>query len=153
MPPGGAVDDGAARFVRRQSIREYLMDVGQLGPGLRGHDHELEVGALGAAVENAQLDAKLVLEVVDDFGPDVGLGGGGETQHRWYRLRAGALPDVTAHVAIVRPEIVTPLGQAVGFVQYPAADFPVLQCPAQRDAAQLLRRDDEDAGVAQAHPL
>ena len=46
-----------------------------------------------------------------------------------------------------------PLRQAVRLVQHPGADLTLGQDAAHGDAAKLLRRDDEDAGVSQAHSV
>ena len=52
MATGCAIDDGAARNLRRQVRFQDLMDVGELLTGRGLHDHKIQVGAVGAAVEN-----------------------------------------------------------------------------------------------------
>ena len=153
LPPGRAVDDGAARVIRRQILHEYLVNMGQLLPAAGRHHHEFQFGALGAAVEDPQRDAQLFLEIVRDFGLDIGLGGRRETRHRRHGILSRLLTDEAPHVTVIRPEVVPPLGEAVGLVQHPGADLPLRQDPPQRNAAQLLRRDDEYAGIPQPHPL
>ena len=153
MAPGRAVDDGPARSVRRQVRLENLVNVIELCRAAGGDHHEIQVGAPGAAVEDLHVNAQLVMEVLDDLVLHVGLGGGGEAQDGRRRLIPGLLPDEASYVAVVGPEVVSPPGEAVGLVQHPGADLPLVQCPPQGDAAQLFRRDQQDAGVAQPHPL
>ena len=93
------------------------------------------------------------MEILDDLVLHVGLGGGGEAQHRRNGIVAGPFSDEASHVAVVRAEVVSPPGEAVGLVQHPAADLPLVQDLPQGDAAQLLRGDQQDAGVAQADAL
>ena len=76
-----------------------------LAPGGR-HHHELQVRALGAAVENVQIDAELVPKMTHDVLHHVGLCGCGQTQHRRDRLRACLLADEASHVAVVGSEVV-----------------------------------------------
>ena len=151
--PRGAVDDGPARLVIRQVRRQYLVDVGKFRAAARWDHHELQVGAPGATVEHLQPDAELLTEVIGDLRLNVRLGGGRQAQHRRHGLLSGLLPDEPAHVAVVRPEVMPPLGQAVSLVQHPGPDLPLVQGAAERYAAQLLRRDQENAGVPQPHPV
>ena len=85
--------------------------------------------------------------------PHVRLGGRGQAQQRRYRPWSGLLADEAAHVAVVGTEVVAPAREAVGLVQHPAADLALVERPAQGAAAKLLRRDQEDACAAEAHPL
>ena len=152
-PACRAVDDGAARDMRRQIGLQHLADVIEL-LAARGRDHfEAEVAALGAAVEDRELDAELVAEVPDDVLAHVGLGGGGEAEQRRDRLITRLLADEAAHVAIVGAEVVAPAREAVRLVQHPAADLALVERPAKRATAELLRRDQEDARAAKAHAV
>ena len=135
-------------------IRQYLMDVGELGPSLRvGTTTNSRLARRAPPSKTLQLDAQLLPEVLDDVVLHAGLGGGGEAQDGRRKIITGLLPDEASHVAVVGAEVVAPTGETVGLVQHPAADFPLLQGPAQGDAAQLFRRDQQDAGVAQSYPL
>ena len=129
------------------------MYVGQLAFAAGGHHHEIQVGPLGAAVKHLQIDVQLFAEVAHYLGLDVGLGRGGEAQHRRNGLVPGPLADEAPHVTVVWAEVVSPPGEAVGFVQHPRADFPLGQDPPKGDAAQLFRRDEEDSRIAQTHPV
>ena len=145
-----AVDDGASRHVRRQVGLDDLVKVGELlAPGGR-HHHELQVRAPSAAVEDCDLDAKLVPKMGSDVRHHIGLRGRGQAQHRRDRLLSRLLTDEASHVTIVGPEIVPPLRQTVGLVEHPGADLALVEHPAQASVAQLLRRDDEDARIARA---
>ena len=139
VPARGAVDDGSTRHIIRQVLPQQSVDVVELGRAAGGHHHELQVGAPGPVVEDLQLDAQLLPEILYDLGLHVGLGGGGEAQHLRRLIIAGPLPDEAPHVAVVGPEVVPPLGQAVGLVHYPTSDLPLVQHPPQGHAAQLLR--------------
>ena len=58
--------------------------------------------------------------------------------------------DEAADVAVVGAEVVPPLREAVRFVNHPRADFTLLERSADGDASELLRRDEEDAGIPEA---
>ena len=152
-PARRAIDDGTARGVRRQIGVQHLVDVGELLAARGGDYVEAEVGALGAAVEDRELDAEPVAEVADDVLAHVGLGGGGEAEQRRDRLFTGLLADEAAHVAVVGAEVVTPAREAVRLVQHPAADLALVERGPQGAAAELLRRDQEDARAAEADAL
>ena len=153
VPPRRAVDDGAAAIVRGQ-VRLYdPVDVGGLSLAARQRHHEVQVGSPCAAVEDLQLDIELLAKVVLYLPLDVGLGGRCQTEHRWWRVALRSFADEPPHVAVVGAEVVPPLREAVSLVQNPGADLPLLEDAAHRDAAKLLRRDDEDAGVAEPNPV
>ena len=126
------------------------MNMGELFPARRRHDNEIEIGPSGAAVEDSEGDVQIVPKIGNDFLLHVGFGRGREAQHR--RIH-GVFANETGHVAVVGPEIVPPLREAMRFVEHPRADLALLECPAHGSAAELLRRDDEDAGVPEAHPV
>src|SRR5210317_1937178 len=90
-----------------------------------------------------------------DFLDDTFLGGGREAADRWYRLILflGELPNEAGCVKIVRSEIVPPLGQTVGFIEYPATDLALPQNISDSDAAKLLGGNVQDSGVSQSDPL
>ena len=123
-----------------------------LAPGGR-HYHEVQVRAPGAAVEDRQLDTELVAKVGCDVRHHIGLGGRSQAQHGRDRVHSRLLADEPPHVTVVGPEIVSPLRQAVGLVQHPSADLALVEHPAQRTVAELFRRDDENAGVPEPHPV
>ena len=132
---------------------QHLVDVGELLAARGGHHFVAQIAALGAAVEDRELDAELLAEVADDVLAHVRLGGRGQAQQRRYRPRRGLLADEAAHVAVVGTEVVAPAREAVGLVQHPAGDLALVQRPAQGAAAELLRRDQEDARASEAHTL
>ena len=149
LAAGGAVDDDPARLLVGEVGGDCSVNVRQFVGRVGLDDDKLQVGASRAAVQVFQVDLQFLAEVFDYFRLDVGLGGGGQAEDRWYWPVSGGLLDESAHVAIVGPEVVTPLGEAVGFVQDPGAYLPLGQYPAHRNAAELLRGDDQDRGVAQ----
>ena len=127
--------------------------MGELSLAARRHHHEVQIGALGAAVEDPEIDIELLVEVVHDLRHDVGLGRRGQTQHRRHRVISGPLADEASHVPVVGPEIVPPSREAVGLVQHPGTDLPLIEDAAHRAVAKLLGRDDEDTGVPHPHPI
>ena len=147
----GAVDDGAAGLVGRQIGGQQVVNEGELLAARRRDDLEAQVVARRAAVEDVELDAESFLEVLDDLRDDRGLGGGSQAQDGGNLAVSGLVADEAADVAVVRPKVLAPFGQAVRLVENPAADLPLLQGLSQGAVAQLLGRDEHDAGVAQAH--
>ena len=79
-----------------------LVEVGELLSSRGRYHHEVQVRALGAAVENVQLDPELVAKVRDDVHHHLGLGGRGQAQHRRDRVLPRLLADEASHVAVVR---------------------------------------------------
>ena len=164
LPARGAVDDGTARRIRRQIGHENPVNAIRLrAPGRRHHD-ELQIGAVGTAVEDGEFNAEPVAKVLPDVLHHVRLGRGGQAQHRRrlpgraFRMSDGAigrllhaLPDEAPDVAVVRAEVVAPAGQTMGFVQHPGADLALLERSAHGPTAKLLRRNNEDSRSAQAH--
>ena len=141
VPPGRAVDDGPTLEVGGQVALENVVQVGQL-PGLISlNNPELKVGPLRATVYDFEVDLQGFLEVVDDLLLDVGLGGGGETQDGRLAATFTVPMDEAADVPVVRAEVVPPLGEAVGLVQHPRPDQPLLQGAPEGPAPQLFRRD------------
>ena len=122
-----------------------------LGGGGPDH-HEIQVGALGTAVQHLHLDAENLLEVFDDLLLDVGFGGGGQAEDGRRRRIAGLFPYEPADVAVVGPEVVAPLGETVGFVQDPCPDGPLGQGVAHGFASELFGRYQQDRGVPQPEP-
>jgi len=70
-----------------------------------------------------QLDADFAFEVSQDIDNDVGLGRRGEAQYGRNRLITGFLADESADLAIIGTKILSPLGEAVRFVEHPGANF------------------------------
>ena len=153
VAPRGAVDDRPARLIRRQVGLQYLVDVGGLLPRARPHHDELQIGTLSSAVEDLEVDAQLLPEVVDDLGLHVGFGGRREAEDRRDWPIPRLLADEAPHVPVVGPEVVPPLREAVCLVQHPAADLPLVQGAPEGDVAELLGRRDDDANVSQPHPI
>ena len=119
----------------------------------RRHHCKLQIGAPGTAIEDLQTYIKFVPKMLLDVLHYVGFGGRSQAQHRrdWIRFRLFA--DEASHVAIIRPEVVPPLREAMGLVQHPSPDLALIEHAAQGTVAELLGRDDENAGVAQTHPV
>ena len=136
----------------RYAVRIWWMWANFSPPRCRDH-LERQVGTFGAAVEDLQPDAELVLEVAYDVPGHVRLGGRGQAQHRRHRPGTGLLPDEAAHVTVIGPEVVPPARQAVRLVQHPAADLALVEHPAQGTGAKLLRRDDQNARISQPDPV
>ena len=153
LPARCAIDDGAAGSVGRQIGLQNLMDVTELLAACGRHHLEGQVAALGPAVEDRELDADLVPEVLRDVVGDVRLGGCRQAKHRRHRLITGLFPDEASDITVVGTEIVAPARQAVGLVEHPAADLALVQSPAKGAGAELLRRDEKDACVPEAHPV
>ena len=108
-----------------------------------------------AAGKGEYPQAELALDDVNDLGADILLGGGGEALHRWYiaLLCLCKLTDKTDGIEVIGSEIVAPFGEAVGLVKDPGADLALGNGGAERGIAQLLRRHQQDADIAQPHPF
>ena len=115
----------------------------------RGHHLESQVVALRPAVEDLELDADFFAEVAQDVLDDRRLCRGGQADDGRRRFGGGALPDEPAHVAVVRPEVVAPARQAVGFVEHPGADLALLDGFHHPPVAELLGRSQDDPRIAQ----
>ena len=116
-----------------------------------GMTSKLRLSARRAAVEDVELDAQTLPEVLDDLDDDRGLGGGSQAQDRGNCVVSGLVADEAADVAVVGLEVLAPFGKAVRLVEHPAADLPLIQGLSQGAVAELLGRDKHDAGVAQAY--
>ena len=116
-----------------------------------GLDHlEGEVVPEGAAVDQLQLDPEPAVEVVEDIAEHARLRRGREADERSRRIVAAVLADEAADVAVVGAEVLAPLREAVRLVDHPVADLALLEDGPDRRVPQLLRRDQEDGGIA--HP-
>ena len=153
LPARRAVDDGATGHVRRKIRHQYLVKVSELLAAGGRYHREFQVLALSAAVEDRQLDAELVAEMGRNVLHHFRLRGCGEAEHRRNRTLSRLLADEAPHVAVVGPEVVPPLRQAVGFVQHPGGDLALLERPAQARIAELLRRDDKYARVSESDSI
>ena len=96
LAAGGAVDDGPARLVPGEVGGDYAVNVRQFVGRVGLDDDKLQVGASGAAVQVFQVDLQFLVEVLDYFRLDVGLGGGGEAEDWWYWPVSGGLLDESA---------------------------------------------------------
>ena len=126
------------------------MNVGEFFAACGRHHHEAQIVPLGTAVKDLELDAQLVTKVYDNVFFDVGFGRRRQAQHGRGRCM---LTDELRHVAIVGTKVVPPLGQAMCLVKDPGADLALFDRTTNRLAAQLLRSDDQDAGVTEADAI
>ena len=60
--------------------------------------------------------------MAQDVLPHLRLGRGGQAQHR--RI-GGLFADEARHIAVIRPKVMAPLGQAMRLVEHPSADLPL----------------------------
>ena len=126
------------------------MNVGEFFAACGRHHHEAQIVPLDTTVKHLEFDAQLVTKVRDNVFFDVGFGRRRQAQHGRGRCM---LTDELRHVAIVGTKVVPPLGQAMGLVKDPCTDLALFERAANRSAAQLLRSDDQDAGVAKADAI
>ena len=113
-PPGSSLGQVGSDYV--VYIGEFLLGVGL--------DHDkFQVGAVGASVQVGQFNQEFLAEVLDYFSFYLRLGGGGQAEYRRRWAVARGLLDELADVAVIGPEVVAPLGEAMGFIQYPGAYF------------------------------
>ena len=127
-----------------------LVYVGEFFRGSGLDDDEVQVGPLGAAVEGLEVYAHFVLEVVGYLLDDVGFGCGREAEDGGCGGVACVLLDEAADVAVVGAEVVSPLGEAVGFIQDPGAHLSLADGLAYCAVSEDFRRYEEDGGGA--HP-
>ena len=131
--PGGAVDDGALVTV----LPEDFQELGLLVPGLP--DLEVEVWPVEAGGQDHGVPE---LQNPDDVLPDLGRGRGGKgADHR----PPGQRLDEARDFQVTGPEILAPLGNAVGLVH---ADHENLRASGEVQellGLQPLRRHVEDA--------
>ena len=111
------------------------------------------LAAPGAPVQYLQLDGVGLPEVLPDLLLDLRFGRCGEAEDRGGPAPARVPVDELADVAVVGPEIVAPLGETVRLVQDPGPDETLFQRRAGGPGPQLLRRDQDDGGVAQPDPV
>ena len=88
---------------------------------------ELQVHPQRAAIDAGELRSQLGSEVVEDVAHHARLGGRGEAEEGRDRFVAGELLGEPRNVAVVRTEIVAPFREAVGLIDHPVADLPLLQ--------------------------
>ena len=93
----------------------------------------------------------MLLDLLDDitFG---GCREAGDGRRRNSLLRRH-FTDKARNIQIVRPERVSPAGETVRFVEYPAADLTLPDHLPERDIAQLLRGDIQDGDITKTNPL
>ena len=79
------------------------------------------------AVDPLEADAQFFPKVIADIVDDTRLGRRGEADQRGRLAVSGVFPDEARDVAVIRPEVVAPLGYAMRFVDNPVSDFPLFQ--------------------------
>jgi len=84
----------------------------------------------------------------DDVGPGLGIGGGGEGDQR----HLGEEAPQAAELHVFGPEIMPPLGDAVGFVNGKEGDLHLLQPLQEGIAHQTFRRHIEQLQLAVVQP-
>ena len=147
------VDEHAAARAGGELVGHQFAQAGHLVVGRHRLDAQRQVGARRVAVEDLQVLAEFVAEVPQDLVAHLRLGGRGHAgDRRWRRGVAGAeLAHEARGVQVVGPEVVAPLGQAVGLVEDPAADLAQRDRLGEGRVAQLLGRDVQQAGLPGAH--
>ncbi len=108
-----AVDDPGARHLR-QLVRQPGQASGRLGERDDGEGQPFPP-------ERAPFDDEIVSELGDDVGDDPVVGGGGRAQHGHRRRKE---VDDALDAAVVGPEVVTPVGDAVRLVDDQKSDGP-----------------------------
>ena len=132
---------------------DQLVDTRKLGGGCGRLNLEFKVLPARAAVKTFQLYTNFFIEVGKDVGLYVRLGGGSEAKHGRHHALASLFLDEASDVAIVGAKVMSPLGDAVRLVQHPGTNLALRQYLPQRLIAQLFRRDNEDADVAQTYTI
>ena len=102
-----------------------------------------------------QILSELLAEMGAEFFDDACFCCGREAIDGRYRLTLlpCKLPNEAGGIQIVRPKIVPPFGQTMGFVKHPTADFTLLENIAHADAAQLFRGEVQNSGVPQSDAI
>ena len=152
-PARRAVDDGSRPVARMQAVLKQRQDLGVLSRQGRLDHLEGEVVAKRAAVDQLKLDAEAAFEVVEDVAHDARLGRRRQADERGKPAVAGMFADEAGDVAVVGAEILAPFRQAVRLVDHPVADLALLEDRAHRRVPELLRRDQQDGGIAEPHPV
>lgn len=149
---GGAEDDGAAGLVGGEAFREEEVGAFHFSGAGDGLDFEAEVGAFDAPLEELEVALGFGFEVGDDFVADVAFSGGGEAGDGGYGgiLGLGEFADEASGVEVIGAEVVSPFGEAVGFVEDPAADFALGDGVFEGAVTELFRGDIEDGDIAGA---
>jgi hypothetical protein len=144
----GAVDEACAvalliadRFAHEPEFRLFRHRVGGEG----------EVRAGCAAVEEVHVAARGLDDLQADVGDDALLGGRGHAEDLRRRRVAVDVGEAAHGIAVIGPEIVAPLGDAMRLVEDPEADAAAVESGPDGRVAQLLRRDEEHAGLAMGH--
>ena len=134
---GGRVDDGGPAIFRLQQL------AGQLGAltGRRFDDFDGDVVAAEAVDEAGGFGEP---ELLDDIVLHHGRGGGGQGDHR----RRAEARQVAAEHAVVRPEVVAPLRDAVRLVDRDERRLALGEHLGKARDAQALRRDEEKVELA-----
>src|SRR6266436_1409261 len=88
-------------------------------------DFEEQVVSFDASGKELQFPTSLRFEVGQDLFLDVLFGGRRKTGNRrnFHSLFVRKLPDESAGVQVVRPEVMSPFGQTMGLVEHPATDL------------------------------
>ena len=135
LTPRRAVDDAGLAIVPRE-------DPLQLRVEIAATEHAVdEIRAIERSDEHGRI---LESQLGDDVAADAFGGGRGVRVQRHARKVVARAPELP----VLRPEIVAPLTDAVGFVDRDEADAPLLQRPAKTIAAladEPLGRDVEQA--------
>ena len=91
--------------------------------------------------------------MVEDVAHDARLGRRRQADERGKPAVAGMLADEPADVAVVGAEILAPFRQAVRLVDDPITDLALFQDRAHRRVPELLRRNQQDRGIPEPHPV
>ena len=124
-----------------------------MSPNLRGFsvgdDLEGEVLAQRAAVDALEVDAQRLAKMLANVLDDAGFRCRGQADQRSERAVSRVLLDESGDVAVVGPEIVSPLGHAMRFVENPVAHLPLVEDRSYGGVPQLLGRDEQHRRIAE----
>ena len=105
------------------------MDILVLGDPGGGNDIKFEILAIRTAIKSLEINAHLVPKMATNIGDHVGLRGCSQTKHRRHIAFSGPLFDESSDVPVIGPKIMTPLRDAMGFIDCDQPDGHGLEIP------------------------
>ena len=146
----GTIDDYAALAIvaaaKQVENRLVLLVTGDL------LDLVVQIDALVPSGELPHLQTQFAQDDIDDLRFDIFFRRGSEALDRRDAdvFPFGEFADEADRIEIVGAEVVAPFRQAVRLVKDPGADLPLADGGAEGRIAQLLRRNQQDADIAEA---